>query len=633
MKANETNFSFIRNTSKYEIPFFQRGYVWQEENWDELLENVLDGRKNHFMGSIILKSLPSSSGTVTRWSIIDGQQRLTTLSILFRAAYDALPLETFSEEDQKVINANLDFFLFNRENKIGAVKEIKIQHSRIDRQEYKKVISGEAKSIVDSIVLTSECENGQKPSHNILQCYKYFYKKLVDDTDKCVRVYEFLIGEEYNFLVKIDLAVDENEQAIFDTVNTAGVRLTCADTIKNALFQRIKELSSGPNVEDDVVKFYQETWESTFISDESVINYWSTEKKMGRLKRDNLEILLHSVALIKLIYDPYKNTLDELTDLFRNYIASMAEVDAVKDLVKEIVDYAKIYKKYIVQNDSTTRYSCDNPVLRVLHILDVMDISTLHPYLLKLLRDNDMVDSEEISENLRRKLKLVETYIIRLVACNDSVRMKNLGKVCSKLLSDRTIEEEISEKNGYINDSILETQLLTQTSNKSATLILFWIEMHNRYKDNRESIKELAYSYTLEHILPQKWEAHWQIPLTPITEECDAEEAKKRDEENVSARQRAVFEIGNMTLLNGRLNSSISNYDINRKVEGEKGKKGIRYYNELSMTKRFLENYDKEKKWDESTIRARSKVLIEEFKKIWPLDITLTSEADNCSEL
>lgn len=621
MEAKETNFSFIRNTSRYEIPFFQRGYVWQEENWDELLENVLDGSRNHFMGSIILKNLPTSSGSMTRWSIIDGQQRLTTLSILFRAAYDALPINEYDEETREGIKANLNFFLFNRENRIGAVKEIKIKHSRIDREEYKMVIEGEAKSHIDSIILSSECEKDQKPSHNILQCYKYFYKKLENDPEKSARVYEFLIGEEYKILVKIDLASDENEQAIFDTVNTAGVRLTCADTIKNALFQRIKELSTGPNIEDGIVRFYQDTWESTFLSDEATIEYWNTEKKMGRLKRDNLEILLHSVALIKLIYDPYKNTLAELTDLFRKYIASIDEEKQVEDLVKEIVAYAKIYRKHIVQNDSTTRYSCDNPVLRVLHILDVMDISTLHPYLLKLLHDNDMVESEEISENLSKKLKHLETYIIRLVACNDSIRIRNLGKVCSKLLSERTIEEEIIEKNSYINDSVIETQLLNQPSNKAATLILFWIEMYRRHNDNRVSVKELAYSYTLEHILPQKWKEFWPIPLTPISEDCPIEEAKKKDEDNIIARQAAVYEIGNMTLLNGRLNSSISNYDIVRKIEGEKSKKGIRYYNELSITKAFLETYDRDKKWDEATIRARSLRIINEFKKYWPIDI------------
>lgn len=626
MIAKETNFTFVRSTCKYEIPFFQRGYVWQEENWEELLTNILSGSKNHFMGSIILKSLPTASGNMARWSIIDGQQRLTTLSILFRAAYDTLPLEQYEEETVNDIKANLNFFLFNRENKLGAQKEIKINHSRIDRNEYKEVISGDAKEKVDSIILASACEKGQKPSHNILQCYKYFYKELADDPEKSARVYEFLIGEEFKILVKIDLAADENEQAIFDTVNTAGVRLTCADTIKNALFQRIKELSSGPNIEDAIVKFYQDTWEKTFLSDEATIDYWNTEKKMGRLKRDNLEILLHSVALIDGIYDPYKNTLDELTDLFRKHIASITIEKEVEGLVKEIVDYAILYRKYFIKNDATNRYSCDNPILRLLHILDVMDISTLHPFILKLLRDNNMVNNEELSEMLIGKLKAVETYVIRLVACNDSTRVSNLGKVCSKLLADRTIEEEIVEKNGYINDSIVEEQLLHQPNNKVAALVLFWIEIYKRADDKKQSIKELAYSYTLEHIMPQKWETFWPVQLTPITDECPKEEAEKKDNENRSRREKAVFEIGNMTLLNGRLNTAISNYEITRKVEGEKNKKGIRYYNELNITKSFLEKYDKEKIWNEEMIRIRSNEIIEDFKKYWPISCYQTIE-------
>lgn len=138
----------------------------------------------------------------------------------------------------------------------------------------------------------------------------------------------------------------------------------------------------------------------------------------------------------------------------------------------------------------------------------------------------------------------------------------------------------------------------------------------------------MAYSYTLEHILPQKWETFWPIPLTPITKECNSEEAMKKDEENIFSRQKAVYEIGNMTLLNGRLNTAISNFDIARKVEGEKNKKGIRYYNELSITKSFLETYDKQKKWNEGLIHARSEEIIADFIKYWPIDVFQDNVAD-----
>lgn len=81
---------------------------------EELLDNVLDGSRNHFLGSIILKSLTASSGSMIRWSIVDGQQRLTTLSILFRAAYDTLPIDVSNEQQVGNTNFVLDIGLYEK---------------------------------------------------------------------------------------------------------------------------------------------------------------------------------------------------------------------------------------------------------------------------------------------------------------------------------------------------------------------------------------------------------------------------------------------------------------------------------------------------------------------------------------
>ena len=82
MKAEDKSFYFLATPSYYDIPFFQRAYVWGEENWSELLNNLTSVNQNHFLGSIILKNEVSSAGSVARYLVIDGQQRLT--SLLFR---------------------------------------------------------------------------------------------------------------------------------------------------------------------------------------------------------------------------------------------------------------------------------------------------------------------------------------------------------------------------------------------------------------------------------------------------------------------------------------------------------------------------------------------------------------------
>jgi uncharacterized protein with ParB-like and HNH nuclease domain len=89
----------MQNPLILEIPFFQRGYVWDEDNWGELLDDLLDMHQSHFIGSIILKKqLQTESGVTERCLVIDGQQRLTTLSILLRACFDNLDFTGKSDE-------------------------------------------------------------------------------------------------------------------------------------------------------------------------------------------------------------------------------------------------------------------------------------------------------------------------------------------------------------------------------------------------------------------------------------------------------------------------------------------------------------------------------------------------------
>ena len=93
MKANEKDFSFMATENNIEIPFFQRPYVWSKIQWEQLFDDLLYSFKesrSHFLGSIILKQLPTRTGEWTRKSLIDGQQRLTTFSILIKSIFDIL---------------------------------------------------------------------------------------------------------------------------------------------------------------------------------------------------------------------------------------------------------------------------------------------------------------------------------------------------------------------------------------------------------------------------------------------------------------------------------------------------------------------------------------------------------------
>ena len=131
MKADEGSFGFMREENNIEIPFFQRPYVWNKVQWEQLFNDLLNSfreQRLHFLGSIILKQLPSSMGEGSRRSLIDGQQRLTTFSILVKSIYDLL------EEDRLVDYVG---FLYAEPTKY---KNPKIKHSHINRSSFEAII-------------------------------------------------------------------------------------------------------------------------------------------------------------------------------------------------------------------------------------------------------------------------------------------------------------------------------------------------------------------------------------------------------------------------------------------------------------------------------------------------------------
>jgi len=137
MKAEAKSLRFLgESPQKLTIPFFQRHYVWKKENWEELLESLEGLEVKPFLGSIILKMTNSISPSEA--SIIDGQQRLTTLTILAKAIYDSLPGE---KRENSGVRRDIEGFLFYRLNASDKFDDsyIKIEHSRIDREDYTKM--------------------------------------------------------------------------------------------------------------------------------------------------------------------------------------------------------------------------------------------------------------------------------------------------------------------------------------------------------------------------------------------------------------------------------------------------------------------------------------------------------------
>jgi len=335
--------------------------------------------------------------------------------------------------------------------------------------------------------------------------------------------------------------------------------------------------------------------------------YWEKELTTGRLKRQNIEILLHSVAVIEGFYDPDKHTLSDLSKLYKKKIEEFKTTEEIKNFIAKIIEYAKIYKENIYDFDKSDLFSFSNDLdggkKRLLHILSILDISTFHPFILYIIKSEDGAKQKEC-------LRALENFVI-YNAVIQKVPIKNYNKLVKQFIKDSTnLEKEL----GKITKKDIETGL-KKVPNKLASLILFWIELYRRYEEKKSDILELKYTYSLEHIMPIKWREHWNFDKVPHTNNSLTEIEKEKD------REEKLYWLGNMTLLRSRLNASLRNYDFERKINGEGRKKGIRHYADLLITKDIVEKFDQgDKVWNEEKIENRTKEFTDMSLKIWSVD-------------
>lgn len=601
MQAHGDAFSAIRNNYQYKIPFFQRRYVWKEENWEELLNSLSDKNDCPFLGSVILQKHKDANGKLF-WTVIDGQQRLTTFSVLMRACFDELkkiqntPRYQSDDDDENLFFSevqdpfrNTIYYFKDPANKKD--KSIKIQHSLFDRLAFEKVMTG-------------KLTDADKSSENkIIQCYFFFQEKLENNIDLVDTVWGYLTRkierqeDKDKYLVIIELDPEENEQAIFDTINSAGVRLTLADTIKNSMFQKYIELFSQKNpdtAQETALKLYKEHWELVFSDSEDSIAYWNKERSVGRIQRDNIEILLHCIAVIKGFFDPSKHRMEDLPKCYKEYFSALS-CKELEDFIIELHDYATLYKNNL-ETMNYYEYDSNNTIPRLMHIVDTLDISTFMPYILYLLK----------TRAANNKFIELERYLLLHAICREST--KNYNKECAQLINGTSDISSLLSTCYLINKNNFEYYLChLPKNNKLQTLLLFWIELYKRMNDTKSSVKKLPYEFSLEHIMPQTWQTYWDVNSLPVYDAAGNMITNQQTAEAIRAE--AVYQIGNMTLLNKGLNSSARNYDFNRKV-----KELVKHNNgDLIICQEVCQNTE----WDERYIRARSTELIQILNHIW----------------
>ena len=588
MDAGKRTISDIFNGNrKLVIPFFQRTYVWKEEQWTRLIEDmeyISKTGKEYFLGSIILKShpTPSSSSIGDIRTVIDGQQRLTTMAIFMKVL------------GLKSNQSNVVARLFTLDD-----GSIAMQHSQNDSEPFNRVMN------------LTELEEIEPGHSNILSAYKFF-KDNIDENKLSIQKIRNMAQ-----FVGIDLLPNEDEQQIFDTINSLGVKLTTGELLKNYFFS------------NETIAEYNQMWKPAFELDDETREFWDQDVTAGRIKRNNIEAFLSAYLQIK-IQDPvyavksedkvmYRRT-EGLFNNYKNFLADYvttsnmdesAKKQKIFEFIYDLTQYSKIYKNCFNADALQSEVGSAPSLDRLNVIIYGLDGMTTIPYLM-FIQKNVTDDSEK-----KKIYEYLESYLMRRLVCK--THNNNYSDLFTENLIGQNIQTVAALKE-YIEQKDPEASLAMPSNlmvrkafhneimpNKRATGILYLIESKLR-NSSMFSVAMLGFnSYSLEHLMPKKWRNNWGIAIDP---------------EN---RDFTLQTLGNLAIITASLNSAIRDADWDKKLDGTSSKGGLKKHAAGLVTmEAVLSSTD----WDEDHISERADWLADKAIEVWPSYSAATDDVE-----
>ena len=566
------------------VPFYQRAYVWTEKLWSRFIrdmEYISKTDEEYFIGSVILKKLGASGIETARWAVVDGQQRLTTLAVFYKV---------ISLKDPNLHNP------FDKRFRLDN-NDLSIKHSLNDKEAFDKIAN-----------LTQDVELDGENKSNLIKAYNYFRNNV--DVSKI----NHLHIQARLWFIAIYLEANENEHKIFDTINSLGMSLNTEELLKNHLF-------TSATLDD-----YRAIWRPVFEADDACLTYWKTETSVGSMGKKTLSDRFFHTLLQIIMHDPRNNISSADRSEFRKYddesefnnyqkVIESGSWDKI-EFAKEVTAYASIFKqiysKKAIQDDPE---SSKTPLKRILLVIFTLDVYTAIPYLLYILKNvADTAEQDKI-------FTLLESYIIRRQICNKVVKnysdLFTESLIGQQILTYDALVEYLSNKKPYeslhmpydaeIEDSFGSNSNLTA---EKARGILYLLESKLREVAGSQTVLHPFTKYTLEHLMPQKWEENWEIPSG--LNEVEEFEFKNN-------RNKVIATLGNMAIITQGLNSSASNNKWKKKLDG-----GLRDKAGDLLTMKDVVN---KSKWDESTIASRAEWLAGKANEVW-VNVISSGEAE-----
>jgi uncharacterized protein with ParB-like and HNH nuclease domain/predicted transport protein len=523
MKASEISlYDFFNGTKQFIIPIYQRNYSWQRKHCEQLWKDIVltaadEQSSGHFLGSVVYISKGRSVhiSTVPQLLVIDGQQRLTTISLFLLALIKRFESQAeIAGMTKEQIRAH---YLVNSLQKEDL--RYKILLTRRDKETYTNLVEGK--------------ELSEDPSKRLIENYQFFEEQL-KKTD--LDLNRLFIGLSKIFIVDISLDYDhDNPQRIFESLNSTGLDLSQADQIRNYILMGL-----NPEEQREIYDEYWYRMEKSFGQTDNISLF-------DRFVRDYLTMKLGRIPVMNEVYDEFKR-----------YAHSMGK-QSIKDLVTDIYHYSKYFVNIARELEP------DKELKAVFADINTLKVDVAYPFLLELYEDykNGKLSKTEFIEIL----KLIESYVFRRAICG--IPTNSLNKTFA------TISREIEKK--YYLESIRAVFQLKDSYRRFPADVEFIYALQNKdvyHFRNRNYLlgklenydtKEpnLVVNYTIEHIMPQN---------------PDLSEKWKQDlgKDWVEVQKKYLHTLGNLTLT--AYNSDMSDRPFQEKISIKGGFKesGIR---------------------------------------------------------
>ena len=585
------------------VPLFQRPYVWNEElQWEPLwkdLERVATRLLNstgtaqapHFLGAVVLQQLPTQTSDLQQRTVIDGQQRLTTLQLLLDALHAEIALVGAAMPAARLepLIANAAAFCRYKEDRF------KVWPTNRDRPAFNEVM--EAPGPVDYQKLQHRASRMAK-AHNFFaqQCREWLN---ADGSEKVNARAEAIerSARELLQIVVIDLTAAENAQEIFETLNARGAVLTAADLIKNFVFQRL--LEQGADVEEAYSKYWSQ-FETAF---------WEEEISVGRVKHQRSSVFLNHWLVARTGEEVVAREVFSRFKAFADYQAGQPMLE----LLHEINRAAAIYRNFTEKAEVL-----DGPLDRVglfAYRIKTLESEVVKPVLLALL-DNEagplpqaQIDASlDVLESwlarrmlVRATVKAYNKIMADVVSVIRNARPENVGQTIKEYFASQRSDTAYWPDDDEVRRELQFMPVYRKLSRARLRMVLESIEDHWRGwipgQVSAAGMRIRRGSYAIEHVMPQSWGKHWPLPAGGTEAERDAR----------------IHRLGNLTLLTSKLNSTVSNGPW----LGERGKAAhLQEKDVVLLNSKLLKDYSATP-WDESGVDQRTSRMIETILAIW----------------